>query len=63
LLFKDSSVVKGGIAKLLNCSAWVLLPAQIVRSVRRIIHRIMGYISYLKHFLAAWEKLRRMAPA
>ena len=43
--------------------AIVLLPAQIVRSGRRIIYRIMGYNSYLKDFFAIWEKLRRMAPA
>ena len=42
--------------------AIVLLPAQIVRSGRRIIYRIMGYISYLKDFFAVWEKLRRIAP-
>jgi hypothetical protein len=41
--------------------AIVLLPAQIVRSGRRIIYRIMGYNSYLKDFFAVWEKLRRMA--
>ena len=41
----------------------VLLPAQIVRSGRRIIYRIMGYNSWLKDFFASWEKLRRMAPA
>jgi hypothetical protein len=41
----------------------VLLPAQIVRSGRRIIYRIMGYNSWLKDFFAAWENLRRMAPA
>jgi DDE family transposase len=43
--------------------AIVLLPAQIVRSARRIIYRIMGYNSWLKDFFAAWKKLRRMAPA
>jgi hypothetical protein len=40
-----------------------LLPAQIVRSGRKIIYRIMGYSSWLKDFFAAWENLRRMAPA
>src|SRR5258708_35992756 len=39
----------------------VLLPAQILRSGRRIIYRIMGYNSWLKDFFAAWENLRRMA--
>ncbi len=43
--------------------AIVMLPAQIVRSGRRIIYRIMGYNSWLKDFFAAWENLRRMAPA
>jgi hypothetical protein len=42
--------------------AILLLPAQIVRSGRRIIYRIMGHNSYLKDFLAIWKKLRRMAP-
>jgi hypothetical protein len=41
----------------------VLLPAQIVRSGRRIIYRIMGYNEWLKDFFATWEYLRRMAPA
>jgi Transposase DDE domain group 1 len=43
--------------------AIVLLPAQIVRSARRIIYRIMGYNRWLKDFFAAWENFRRMAPA
>jgi len=43
--------------------AIVLLPAQIVRSGRRIIYRIMGYNRWLKDFFAAWENFRRMAPA
>jgi len=43
--------------------AIVLLPAQIVRSARRITYRIMGYNRWLKDFFAAWEYLRRMAPA
>jgi hypothetical protein len=43
--------------------AIVLLPAQIVRSGSKIIYRIMGYNSWLKDFFAAWENLRRMAPA
>jgi hypothetical protein len=43
--------------------AIVLLPAQIVRSGRRIIYRIMGYNRWLKDFFATWENFRRMAPA
>jgi hypothetical protein len=41
----------------------VMLPAQIVRSGRRIIYRIMGYNDWLKDFFATWEYLRRMSPA
>jgi Transposase DDE domain group 1 len=41
--------------------AIVLLPAQTVRSGRRIIYRIMGYNRYLRDFFAACDKLRRMA--
>ena len=41
--------------------AIVLLPAQIVRTGRRIIYRIMGYNDWLKDFFAAWERFRRMA--
>jgi hypothetical protein len=43
--------------------AIVWLPAQIVRSGRRIIYRILGYNGWLKDFFAIWERLRRMAPA
>jgi Transposase DDE domain group 1 len=43
--------------------AIVWLPAQIVRSGRRIIYRILGYNAWLKDFFSMWEYLRRMAPA
>jgi hypothetical protein len=43
--------------------AIVWLPAQIVRSGRRIIYRLLGYNAWLKDFFAMWEHLRRMAPA
>jgi hypothetical protein len=43
--------------------AIVWLPAQLVRSGRRIIYRILGYNGWLKDFFATWEHLRRMAPA
>ena len=39
--------------------AIVLLPAQIVRSSRRVIYRIMSYNAWLKDLFAAWERLRR----
>jgi hypothetical protein len=40
--------------------AIVLLPAQIVRSGRRIIYRILGYNSWLEDFFATWEYLRQL---
>ena len=38
--------------------AFILIPAQIVRTGRRIIYRIMGYNAYLKDLFAFWEHLR-----
>ena len=40
--------------------ALILLPAQIVRSGRRIIYRIMSYNGWLKDLFAFWERLRRL---
>ena len=37
--------------------AIVLLPAQIVRTSRRVIYRIMSYNAWLKDLFAAWEHL------
>ena len=41
-------------------SAVLLLPAQIIRTGRKIIYRILGYNSWLKDFFATWERLRRL---
>ena len=38
--------------------AFILIPAQIVRTGRRIICRIMGYNAWLKDLFAFWEHLR-----
>jgi hypothetical protein len=43
--------------------ALVLVPAQIVRTGRRIVYRIQAYNPWLRDLFAIWEKLRRMAPA
>jgi hypothetical protein len=43
--------------------AIVWLPAQIVRTGRRIVYRILGYNAWLNDFFAMWEHLRRMAPS
>jgi hypothetical protein len=40
--------------------AIILLPAQIVRTGRRIIYRLMSYNRWLKDLFAAWEHLRRL---
>ena len=40
--------------------AIVLLPAQIVRTGRRVIYRIMSYNRWLKDLFAAWGHLRRL---
>lgn len=41
--------------------ALILLPAQIVRSGRKIIYRIMSYNSWLKDLFAFWERMRRLS--
>jgi hypothetical protein len=38
--------------------AIILLPAQIVRTGRRVIYRIMSYNRWLKDLFAGWEHLR-----
>ena len=40
--------------------AIILLPAQIVRTGRKIIYRLLGYNSWLRDFFATWERLRVM---
>ena len=42
--------------------AVMLLPCQVVRTARRIIYRVLSYNSWLKDFLATWERLERWAP-
>ena len=40
--------------------AILLLPAQIIRTGRKIIYRILGYNGWIKDFFATWERLRRL---
>lgn len=40
--------------------AIILLPAQIIRTGRKIVYRIMSYNRWLKDFFATWERLRRL---
>ncbi len=39
----------------------ILLPAQIIRTGRKIVYRLLGYNAWLKDFFAAWERIRRLA--
>ena len=43
--------------------AIILLPAQIVRSGRRVIYRLLSYNGWLKDLFAAWEHLRWLQSA
>jgi hypothetical protein len=54
-------LVKMEFRRFLQAIVW--LPAQIVRSGRRIVYRLLGYNDWLKDIFAMWERLRRMAPA
>lgn len=40
--------------------AIILIPAQIVRTGRQIIYRLLGYNSWMRDFFATWERLRTM---
>jgi len=40
--------------------AIILIPAQVVRTGRRILYRLLGYNGWLGHFFATWERLRAM---
>lgn len=40
----------------------ILIPAQIVRSGRRIIYRLLCYNSWVPDLFSAWEHLRRLRP-
>jgi len=39
----------------------ILLPAQIRKTGRKIVYRLLGYNAWLKDFFAAWERIRRIA--
>jgi hypothetical protein len=40
--------------------AIILLPAQIIRTGRKLVYRILSYNRWLRDFFATWERLRRM---
>lgn len=40
--------------------AIMALPAQIVRTARKLIYRFLGYTRWLKDFLATFEHIRQM---
>ncbi len=35
-----------------------LIPCQIIKQGRKIVHRTLGYSTWLKDFLGAWERIR-----
>ena len=55
---EDQSVSKMEFRRFVH--AILLLPAQIVRTGRRVIYRIMGYNPWVKDLFAAWGHLRRL---
>lgn len=40
--------------------AIILIPAQIVRTGRQIIYRLLGYNSWMRDFFATWERVKAM---
>jgi hypothetical protein len=39
------------------------LPAQIVRTARKLVYRVLGYNRWLKDFLATFARIRKLAPS
>lgn len=54
---RGSELVKMEFRRFLH--AIIMVPAQIIRSGRRIIYRLLSYNGWLKDLFAAWESLRR----
>ena len=40
--------------------ALILIPAQVIRTGRKVIYRVMNYNPWLKDFFATWESLREL---
>ena len=40
--------------------AVMLIPAQVVRTARRVIYRVLAYNSWLEDFFATWQRLQRL---
>jgi len=43
--------------------AIIALPAQIVRTARKLVYRVLGYNRWLKDFLATFARMRQLAPS
>lgn len=39
----------------------IFLPAQIIKTGRKIVYRLLGYNTWLKDLFRAWERIRRLA--
>jgi hypothetical protein len=55
---RGAEVIKMEFRTFLN--ALILIPAQIVRTGRKVVYRIMTYNGWLKDFFATWESLREL---
>ena len=42
--------------------AIILLPAQIIRSGRRIVYRLLSWNEWMGDFISTWERFRSMSP-
>lgn len=58
---RGEQVVKMEFRRFLAGLIWI--PAQIVRTGRTIVYRVLGYNSWLEDFFATWERIRHLAPA
>lgn len=56
---RGTEILKMEFRRFLN--TLILLPAQIIKTGRKIVYRLLGYNAWLKDFFAAWERIRRLA--
>jgi hypothetical protein len=58
---RGEQVVKMEFRQFLSALVWI--PAQIVRTGRTIVYRVLSYNSWLEDFFATWERIRHLALA
>jgi hypothetical protein len=57
---RGMEIVKMEFRRFLN--AIILLPAQVVRTGRKLIYRVLAYNEWLGDFFSCWERLRKLKP-